>query len=829
MRKYLVGSVPALPTMKLLAISPHNEYRDLLEESLAESGLDYRWAPSFEHAEGLLSHDGDGWLVLPTGRIDTQLLDDLRQLRRRHSGARCQILVAAKAGRRQIEALLEAGADDFLPLPLGGEELALRARIAHHRLRREALAGSTGVVRENDQGLRLVMEKLPSLLLATDREMRLISLLGGGVEALQLDAESLGGEHPIAGTLFDLFETEDPDFPPIRGIQQALGGESVQLEFEWLDQTFHTHIEPIRDAHREITGAMAVALDITQHRRTEKALSLKDAYFQQLFENSPQAIIILDNQERIWTVNRGFEELFGYNADDLRQSSLNNLIVPPGLQDEGRDLMAAVLEDQVVHTETVRRHQDGRLIFVSLLAYPIRFEGKVIGVYGIYNDITERKRSEELLRYDALHDSLTGLPNRTMFKDRVQRSLEQARRQPGYLFAVLFLDLDHFKVINDSLGHGLGDKLLISIAERLKRTLRPGDTVARLGGDEFVVLLGEVRSLEDGLGVARRIQEELCTPFDLSGHEVFTGASIGIALGTSSYRHPEELIRDADIAMYEAKALGRGCHAVFDAQMHTQAMERLHLETDLRRAVERQEFCVHYQPLVRLDDGRIHAFEALVRWMHPERGLLPPRAFLSLAEETGLTVALSRQVLREACTQLQEWQREFPELTVSVNLSAKQFLQTDLPTQLDQVLAESKLDPAKLRLEITEGVILHNAQAAVDNLQGLKERSILLYLDDFGTGYSSLSYLQNFPIDTLKIDRSFVSGGEDGEGNPEIVRTIVTLAHNLGLEVVAEGVETAEQLARLRALGCEWGQGYFFARPLDSELALELLRRNQRW
>ncbi|MDY7094761.1 MAG: EAL domain-containing protein [Acidobacteriota bacterium] len=815
--------------MRLLAISPQDRRRDQLEESLVQSGLEYRWAPSFEHAEGLLSQDGDGWLVLPTGPVDDQMLEDLRQLRRRYSVGQCQILVAADAGRSQIEALLEAGADDFLPLPLNADQLALRARIARHRLRREALAGPTGAVRENDQGLRLVMEKLPSLLLATDREMRLISLLGGGVEALQLDAESMDGQKPIAGTLFDLFETDDPDYPPIRGIRQALGGESVQLEFEWLDQTFHTHIEPIRDAQREITGAMAVSLDITQHRRTEKALSLKDAYFQQLFENSPQAIIILDNQERIWTVNRGFEELFGYDAEDLRQSSLNNLIVPPGLQDEGRDLMATVLEDQIVHTETVRRHQDGRLIFVSLLAYPIRFEGKVIGVYGIYNDITERKRSEELLRYDALHDSLTGLPNRTMFKDRVQRSLEQARRQPGYLFAVLFLDLDHFKVINDSLGHGLGDKLLISIAERLKRTLRPGDTVARLGGDEFVVLLGEVRSLEDGLGVARRIQEELCTPFDLSGHEVFTGASIGVALGTSSYRHPEELIRDADIAMYEAKALGRGCHAVFDAEMHTQAMERLHLETDLRRAVERQEFCVHYQPLVRLDDGRIHAFEALVRWMHPERGLLPPRAFLSLAEETGLTVALSRQVLRQACAQLRDWQEEFPELTVSVNLSAKQFLQPDLGTQLDQVLEKADLDPAKLRLEITEGVILHNAQAAVDNLQGLKERHIQLYLDDFGTGYSSLSYLQNFPIDTLKIDRSFVSGGEDGEGNPEIVRTIVTLAHNLGLEVVAEGVETAEQLARLRELGCEWGQGYFFARPLDADLALELLRRNQRW
>lgn len=815
--------------MKLLVISPPDNRRNQLDESLAQSGLEYRWAPSFEHAESLLSQDGDGWLVLPTGPVDDQLLENLRQLRRRYSVAQCQILVAAESVPAQFDTVLEAGADDFVPLPLSAAQLTLRARIADHRRRRAALTHSTGTVRENDQGLRLVMEKLPSLLLATDRELRLVSLLGGGVEALQLDAKSLDGQDPIAGTLFDLFETDDPEFPPIRGIQQALEGESVQLEFEWLDQTFHTHIEPIRDDQRQITGAMAVALDITQHRRTEKALSLKDAYFQQLFENSPQAIIILDNQERIWTVNRGFEGLFGYNAEDLRQSSLNNLIVPPGLQDEGRDLMATVLEDQIVHTETVRRHQDGRLIFVSLLAYPIRFEGKVIGVYGIYNDITERKRSEELLRYDALHDSLTGLPNRTMFKDRVQRSLEQARRQPGYLFAVLFLDLDHFKVINDSLGHGLGDKLLISIAERLKRTLRPGDTVARLGGDEFVVLLGEVRSLEDALRVARRIQEELCTPFDLSGHEVFTGASIGIALGTSSYRHPEELIRDADIAMYEAKALGRGCHAVFDAEMHTQAMERLHLETDLRRAMERQEFCVHYQPLVCLKDGRIHSFEALVRWMHPERGLLPPRAFLSLAEETGLTVALSRQVLHQACAQLRDWQEEFPELTVSVNLSAKQFLQPDLGSQLDRILEESELDPAKLRLEITEGVILHNAQAAVDNLQGLRERNILLYLDDFGTGYSSLSYLQNFPIDTLKIDRSFVSGGDDGEGNPEIVRTIVTLAHNLGLEVVAEGVETEEQLARLRELGCEWGQGYFFARPLDADLALELLRRNQRW
>ncbi|MET0623315.1 MAG: EAL domain-containing protein [Pyrinomonadaceae bacterium] len=432
----------------------------------------------------------------------------------------------------------------------------------------------------------------------------------------------------------------------------------------------------------------------------------------------------------------------------------------------------------------------------------------------------ELEESREHFRNAALHDALTGLPNRALLMSHLKLAVEHAKRRPGYLFAVLFLDLDRFKVINDSLGHVAGDQLLVQLARRLEECIRSTDTVARLGGDEFALLLSDIEDYADAARVAERIQEELSLPFHLGGHEVYTSASIGITLSATGYQEPEAILRDADTVMYRAKANGKARHELFDEAMHARAVALLRTETDLRRAVERDEFRVVYQPILSLPTAEVAGFEALVRWQHPERGVVPPSEFIPVAEETGLIVEIGRRVLFESCRRLREWQGRGlvpASLHVSVNLSGKQFAQAGLAASVAGALAETGLDPRCLRLEITESVVMANAEAACSTLGALRALGIGVSIDDFGTGYSSLSYLHRFPVDTLKIDRSFVSRMGQPDENGEIVRTILTLASNLGMGVVAEGVETARQAEMLGELGCEYAQGFLFARPLDPE------------
>jgi diguanylate cyclase (GGDEF)-like protein len=430
------------------------------------------------------------------------------------------------------------------------------------------------------------------------------------------------------------------------------------------------------------------------------------------------------------------------------------------------------------------------------------------------------QESKEHFRHAAFHDALTGLPNRALLADHLKLAIERSRRREDHLFAVLFLDLDRFKNINDSLGHTIGDQLLIAIARRVEGCLRPMDTVARLGGDEFAILLDGLEDFSHAIHVAERVQDELMQPFNLKGHEVYTTASIGIALSTTGYDHPENILRDADIAMYRAKDNGKARYELFDTVMHTRAVALLKLENDLRRAIERQEFRVFYQPIISLQTDQIAGFEALVRWEHPERGVVSPDEFIPLSEETGLIMEIGHWVLHEACRQMYEWQESLQRpLMLSVNLSGKQFIQPNLIGQIKSILHETNFDPRWLRLEITESVVMENAEAATSMLHQLRDLGAHLSIDDFGTGYSSLSYLHRFPVTTLKIDRSFIGRMGEGDENSEIVRTIMTLANNLGMEVVAEGVETEEQLAQLRALKCEYGQGYLFSRPVNAEMA----------
>ncbi|MBW3636039.1 MAG: EAL domain-containing protein [Armatimonadetes bacterium] len=496
--------------------------------------------------------------------------------------------------------------------------------------------------------------------------------------------------------------------------------------------------------------------------------------------------------------------------------------------------LSAHLSGGEAHFESQHRmkHRDRHWVWV--LSRGLRVcdgAGKPTRMAGSQSDISEQIEANEQLERNAFYDGLTGLPNRALFMDLLGRALARTQRRKGHYFAVCFLDLDRFKTINDSLGHSNGDALLINVARRLESCLRPGDTAARLGGDEFTILLDDIIDAGDATRIVERIQSALSEPFTLGGQEIFSTSSIGIALSSPEYRNPEDLLRDADTAMYRAKSLGRARHAIFDEAMHAEALLSLRLETDLRRALERENFLVFYQPIVHLESGEISGFEALVRWQHAERGMISPGEFIPLAEETGLIIPLDHFVLREACTQVKLWQDLFPQrrLTISVNLSSKQFAQPDLIPHIQGVLKATGLSPESLKLEITEGVLMNNPDSAASMLHQLRDLGIRLSIDDFGTGYSSLSYLHRFPLNTLKVDQSFVRRMQPNGENSEIVLTIVNLARNLNMDVIAEGIETENQMEQLRDILCDYGQGYFFAKPLTSNDAHSLLSSNTNW
>jgi diguanylate cyclase (GGDEF)-like protein/PAS domain S-box-containing protein len=446
---------------------------------------------------------------------------------------------------------------------------------------------------------------------------------------------------------------------------------------------------------------------------------------------------------------------------------------------------------------------------------------------GSMTDITRRKQTEARLLHEAMHDALTGLPNRILFMDRLELALRRYRRDPNKLFAVLFFDLDRFKHVNDSLGHQVGDELLAQVAGRLLGCLRPGDTLARLGGDEFAIVLNDIAGPTDAIFVVERLQEALAQEFEIEAHSIYTSASIGIAVSSEAYRTPDEMLRDADIAMYRAKNSGHATYAVFDTYMHDQAMFQHRMETDLRRALDKGEFDIYYQPIIAMEDQHVLGFEALLRWHHPSRGLVMPEEFIGIVEDTSLVVPIGWWVIERACYQLAKWQRLFPltpPLAMSINVSGKLFLTDDMAKRLAALLEDCGVSPQSIRLEITERVVMDHGDLVLSTLSDLRDLGVQLHVDDFGTGYSSLTYLQRFRYDSLKIDRAFVSTMSEKVDSSAIVEAIITLGMTLGMQVVAEGVETPEQFKRLRAMNCPAAQGFWFCKPLHQDAVNDYLR-----
>jgi diguanylate cyclase (GGDEF)-like protein/PAS domain S-box-containing protein len=571
-------------------------------------------------------------------------------------------------------------------------------------------------------------------------------------------------------------------------------------------------------------------IEIAERKVIGEALRKAERKYRTIFENALEGIYQTSPSGRFLSANPSLARILGFKSADELMGSVYDIGTQMYMEPQRRKEFLRLIEEtgEVKNFVSKVRRRDGRIIWISENARRISdSDGAVMCYEGSVEDITLRKKAEDQLKRQAFHDPLTGLPNRALFLDHLRMAMERGRRRK-HLFAVIYMDLDRFKVINDSLGHETGDELLRNVARVLEKCGRTVDTIARFGGDEFAILLEEISAPRDTIAIARRILEGVRQPFTINGNEVFTSASLGIVLKTDGYDRPEALLRDADTAMYRAKEHGKARFKVFNQKMHDQALRLMALETDLRRAVDLREFEVAYQPIVCLDTRRVCGFEALVRWRHPEHGVIMPGDFISLAEDTGLIYSIDNLVLVESCAQVKHWQSTFgarmgEHLTLNINISGKHFGQPLLLSQVTRALGDSGLHPESLNIEITESALMDNPAMAEEVLKQLKILGTKVCIDDFGTGYSSLSYLQRFPIDVVKVDRSFIDGVEGNLDSQAIVRTVFTLGQSLGLKVVAEGVETPDQLAFLEREGCRYVQGFLFYKPLSADEVDELL------
>jgi diguanylate cyclase (GGDEF)-like protein/PAS domain S-box-containing protein len=707
----------------------------------------------------------------------------------------------------------------------GGKVLALiRQRVTTAREVREVarLAGP-----DPRLGSLLNLLSGPAFLLTTDLT---VQDLNGAAEWL------IGWQRPAAiGRRFvELIALASEQPAVVQDLQQALGGTRVAGSEVWLrlpdgqEGRVVWSYAPLRDAVGALLGVLAQGSTVAPLGEMAAAAADDQLRLKAIMDNVADGIVVLDNQGVVVSFSRPAEAIFGYRRSEVIGRTAGMLILPsPGEPGQALDLVLGSGNVPGEVRETMARRKSGEVIPIELAASQVSFNGDTLHILTV-RDITLRKQTEETIRSLAYHDPLTGLPNRLLFNDRLTQAIERARRQRQQL-AVMILDLDRFKLINDSLGLASGDQVLRAVGERLVGLLRRSDTVARLGGDDFLLLLPGVDGAEGAAKVAQKLLDAFAYPLAIDDQELHVGASLGITLYPHDGEDTETLIRNADTALYRAKEHARGGYQFYTTDMNATAFERLVLESQLRRALERAELVVHYQPQVRLEDGTIVGVEALVRWFHADLGLIAPAEFIPLAEETGLILELGRFVLRTACAQVRAWHEAgFASLRLAVNLSGRQFEQEDLVRDIERVVEGSAFDPADLELELTESSIMRDPEQAVAKLEALDRLGIRLSIDDFGTGYSSLLHLKRFPIKALKIDQSFIQDITTDPDDAAIAQAIIALAESLRLKVIAEGVETRGQLELLRRYRCDQMQGYLFSKPLPASELFDLLKSGAR-